>query len=244
MKLPRSHPRYQSLKTRQLIEKGVRDGITSHNGLIAHGRGEAFDYLLGEKTNDFALNAIESAASMLLLARHPIISVNGNTAVLVPKELVRLSNILGTSLEINLFHTSDERLRRIKKHLQEHGGEHILLPEEKIKIDYLNSPRKYVNAEGIYKADVVFVPLEDGDRTEALIKNGKKVITVDLNPLSRTAQTATLTIVDNIVRTMPLLIKTIINQRKGNEKKLKENLKKYNNLQSLATAIKIIRRQI
>ena len=34
-------------------------------------------------------------------------------------------------------------------------------------------------------------------------------ITVDLNPLSRTAQTSTVTIVDNIVRAMPLLIKYV-----------------------------------
>ena len=33
---------------------------------------------------------------------------------------------------------------------------------------------------GIYQSDVVLVPLEDGDRTEALISNGKFVITIDL----------------------------------------------------------------
>jgi len=41
--------------------------------------------------------------------------------------------------------------------------------------------------------------------SQALVANGKKVITVDLNPLSRTARTSTITIVDNLVRCMPLL---------------------------------------
>ena len=92
--IPKSHPRYKSLKTRKLLERGVRDGITSLNGLIAHGRGEAFDYLLGEKTHDFARKAIKASAAMLLLAKRPVISVNGNTAILVPKELVLLAKLL------------------------------------------------------------------------------------------------------------------------------------------------------
>jgi len=50
------------------------------------------------------------------------------------------------------------------------------------------------------------VPLEDGDRTEALRKLGKTVIAVDLNPLSRTSRFANITIVDNIVRVVPLMI--------------------------------------
>jgi len=47
--IPRSHPRYKSLMTRELIVEGVKKGITSTQGLIAQGRGEAFDYLIGEK---------------------------------------------------------------------------------------------------------------------------------------------------------------------------------------------------
>ena len=56
------------------------------------------------------------------------------------------------------------------------------------------------------KADVILVPLEDGDRTIALKKAKKKIITFDLNPLSRTAQTADVTIVDNVTRAMKLLV--------------------------------------
>lgn len=50
IEIPESHPRYQSLLTRHRIEEGVEKGITSRQGLIAQGRGEAFDYLLGERT--------------------------------------------------------------------------------------------------------------------------------------------------------------------------------------------------
>ncbi|MBI2442679.1 MAG: phosphopantothenate/pantothenate synthetase [Candidatus Levybacteria bacterium] len=242
MKIPKSHPRYTSLKTRQLLEKGVRDGITSLNGLIAHGRGEAFDYLLGEKTHKFAREAIDAGAALLVLAKRPVISVNGNTAVLVPHELVHLSKLLNAPLEVNLFHTSEERLRMIKSYLEKFGAMNALLPSKKCKIAHLNSPRKYINPEGIYKADVVFVPLEDGDRTEALVKNGKKVITVDLNPLSRTAQRATVTIVDNVVRAMPLLIEEIKKQKR---RKINDNdnaTSEFKNFEYLKRAEKILRK--
>ncbi len=65
MKIPKSHPRYTSLKTRELIENGVKKGITSLVGLIAHGRGEAFDYLIGEKTHKSAIDAIEVSSSSI-----------------------------------------------------------------------------------------------------------------------------------------------------------------------------------
>jgi len=229
-----THPRYVSLHMRERLEEGVRNGITSRNGLIAHGRGEAFDYLLGEKTHDFAKRAILKAASILRNAKHPVISVNGNTAALVPDELIKLANVLNAPLEVNLFHPSHIRMHAIKKWLVEHHAKTVLLPSQKTTIAYLDSPRKYVHPEGIYKADVVFVPLEDGDRTEALVKTGKTVITVDLNPLSRTSQKATVTIVDNIVRVMPLLIEAI-------EKKPKTKRMRFPNSEVLSEAVRMIR---
>ncbi len=53
--IPDDHPRYVSLKIREKIVEGVQMAITSMQGLVAQGRGEAFDYLIGERT-------IESAA--------------------------------------------------------------------------------------------------------------------------------------------------------------------------------------
>ncbi|MFB6218575.1 MAG: phosphopantothenate/pantothenate synthetase, partial [Halobacteriaceae archaeon] len=60
--VPEDHPRHDQLVTRHRIEEGVDSGITSRQGLIAEGRGEAFDYLLGERTTDSA-DAAERAAA-------------------------------------------------------------------------------------------------------------------------------------------------------------------------------------
>lgn len=244
MKISKLHPRHKSLKTRDSIVEGIKKGITSIHGLIAQGRGEAFDYLLGERTNDFAKKSIDSAAALLMLAKHPVISVNGNVTALVPKDLIKLSKLLNAPLEINIFHSSRQREIKIKKHLEKYGAKKVLLPDRKYLIKHLGSNRKFVNPDGIYKADVVFVPLEDGDRTEALIKNGKKAIAIDLNPLSRTAQKATLTIVDNITRAMPLLINQIKKFRKLKltKKQLEVIFKHHDNKKRLERAIKVIRK--
>ena len=52
--IPKNHPRYQSLFTREKIIEGMHEGIVAEAGLIAAGRGEAFDYILGEETPPFA----------------------------------------------------------------------------------------------------------------------------------------------------------------------------------------------
>ena len=241
MKIPKSHPRHESLRTRELIAKGVEKGITSIHGLIAHGRGEAFDYLIREKTHGFAKKSAEAAAAMLLAAKHPVISVNGNAAALVPKEMAELSRLINATLEVNIFHSSKQREIKIKSHLEKHGAKNVLLPSKKYKIKYLESNRKYANPSGIFKADVVFVPLEDGDRAEALVKNGKKVITIDLNPLSRTSQKATITIVDNITRSIPLLVNITRQYKKYNKYKLNIIIKNHYNKKILNEAIKKIR---
>ncbi|MCH8003695.1 MAG: phosphopantothenate/pantothenate synthetase [Nanoarchaeota archaeon] len=246
MSIPKTHPRYVSLNIRDKIVDGVKKGITSIDGLIAHGRGEAFDYLLGEKTTNVAKKSIDSAAALLLLAKNPIISINGNSAALVSKELVQLSKTIPAKLEVNIFHSSKKRELKIKNHLIKNGAKEVLLPQNNCKIKYLDSNRKYVNKNGIYKADVVFVPLEDGDRTEVLIKNKKKVIVVDLNPLSRSAKKATIAIVDNIVRAIPLLIETIKNLKRYNlsKKQLEVIVKHHDNKRRLKESIKEINRNL
>lgn len=201
-----SHPRRESLLIRERLVEGVRIGITSPHGLIAHGRGEAFDYLIGERTRDFAETAIRAAVASLLLAEHPVISMNGNTAALVPGEMVRLSEVIGAPLEINIFHHSRERVAAIESHLASFGGVNILKPTRETMIVTLSSDRRYINPDGIARADVVFVPLEDGDRCGALREAGKAVIAVDLNPMSRTSRDASIAIVDNVVRAVPRMI--------------------------------------
>lgn len=238
--VPKSHPRYLSLRTRDLIVEGIEKGVTSIHGLIAQGRGEAFDYLIKEKTNKFALKSIEAGAALLLLAKKPIISVNGNVAALVPKEIIKLSKVLDCDIEVNVFHTSKEREENIKKYLLKKGAKKVLMPLKPL-IKRVDHNRRFCNPDGIAKSDVVFVPLEDGDRCEALRKMGKKVITVDLNPMSRTAKKADITIVDNIIRTMPLLIKKVNQFKKFNEKGLKNIIKNYDNKKILNESLKGVR---
>lgn len=241
MNVPKSHPRYVSLTTRNKIVQGVENGTTSLHGLIAHGRGEAYDYLLGEKTHPFALRAIDAAACMLLLSKHPVISINGNVCALSAKELIQLGKKVNAPLEVNIFHTSKKREIAIKTALLKAGAKDILLPTRKAKIEGIDHNRKWVHPEGIAQADVVFVPLEDGDRCLALRKAGKKVITIDLNPLSRTAKTSSVTIVDNIVRCLPLLNARIPELKKKTERELKRMLLSYNNAKLLHSAEKILR---
>ena len=207
--VPASHPRYASLRTRDAIVAGVERGVTSVHGLVAHGRGEAFDYLLGERTRDFARKAIDAAAAMLVAAGRPVVSVNGNAAALVPGELVALAAAIDAPLEVNIFHASKERERAIREHMVAHGAPDVLMPSAHAVLDHIDSNRRFVNPDGIHAADVVFVPLEDGDRCQALVRSGKRVITVDLNPMSRTSRTATVTIVDNVTRALPLLLERV-----------------------------------
>jgi 4-phosphopantoate--beta-alanine ligase len=201
--LPESHPRYESLRTRHRIEAGVDRGLTSRQGLIAQGRGEAFDYLLGERTIPSADEAARAAAAQLLLADHPVLSVNGNVAALAPEATVELADAVGAAIEVNLFNRTDERMRAIADHLREHGAEQVKGLAADAEIPGLDHERALVDADGIAAADVVVVPLEDGDRAEALAAMGKTEIVIDLNPRSRSAQSAAIPVVDNLVRALP-----------------------------------------
>lgn len=192
---------------REEIADSVAKGIVHATGLIAHGRGEAFDYLLGEQTIPPAARAERAAAARLLQASHPVISVNGNTAVLVPKACVKLAETTDAALEVNLFHRTDQRIQKIIRLLEEHGASSVLGLAADARIPGLEHDRGKCSSEGIAAADVVLVPLEDGDRCQALKDMGKTVIAVDLNPLSRTARAADVTIVDNVVRALPAIIR-------------------------------------
>lgn len=201
--IPEDHPRYTDLLTRHRIEEGVRKGITHLQGMHAEGRGSAFDYLLGEETIDSADEAARTAAAQLLLADHPVLSVNGNVAALVPAEIVRLAEIVDADIEVNLFNRTEERVNAITDHLKEHGASNVKGQTADERIPGLAHERAKVDADGIFDADVVLIPLEDGDRAAALKEMGKTEIVIDLNPLSRSAQTAAIPIIDNIIRAVP-----------------------------------------
>ena len=224
--IPKSHPRAKSLLIREKLVEGFDNGLVAKEGLLAHGRGEAFDYLLGEKTGKATLQAIRAAAAQILVAEMPVISVNGNIAALCPKQIVKLSKQIKAKLEVNLFYVNEKRKQAIIKTLKKNGANEILgskITSSK-KLPGIDSARRIVDKDGIFVADVVIVPLEDGDRTMALRKAGKTVITFDLNPLSRTSQTANITIVDNVTRAIDLLI----NESKKLSKKNKKSLQKIN----------------
>lgn len=234
--IPKSHPRYESLMTREKIVGGVEKGITSIQGLIAQGRGEAFDYLIGERTSESALQAEKVAAALLLLAKRAVISVNGNVAALVPEEIINLSDAVNAPLEVNLFHRTEERVNRIIQYLLSLGAKKIYTKSNALIPD-LDHERAKVDIEGIFSADVVLIPLEDGDRCEALVKMGKTVITIDLNPLSRTAQDAHVTIVDNVVRAIPNISKFAEELKRSKGESLEKLVDAFNNKENLALAI-------
>ena len=238
MKIPKSHPRFVSLNIREKIVSGYNNGLVAKEGLLAHGRGEAFDYLIGERTMRSARTAINAAAVTLLTAKNSVISVNGNIAALCPKEIIQLAKITKSKIEVNLFYHNEDRKKKIVKHLKNAGAKQVLgtNPRSNRKIIGIDSPRRIIDKDGIFAADVILIPLEDGDRTQALKNAGKTVITFDLNPLSRTAQTADITIVDNVVRGMRLLISAC--------KKAKTKKVNFNNRKALASAISEIKNNL
>ncbi|HEX9907571.1 MAG TPA: 4-phosphopantoate--beta-alanine ligase [Thermoplasmata archaeon] len=241
--IPRSHPRHASLTLREKLVEGFREGIVVPQGLIAHGRGEMFDYLLGERTTKEAQIASRAAAALLLGAKKPVLSVNGNVAALCPAEMVRLAKVSRARLEIGLFHRSDERVSKILKRLDENGAKGVLgfLPDS--KIPGLDHQRGLCSRQGIHSADVVLIPLEDGDRADALARMGKKTIAIDLNPMSRTARSATISIVDEVTRAVPELIENV-EDLKGDRKAMRSVLAEYERDENLNLVCKRMARNL
>jgi 4-phosphopantoate--beta-alanine ligase len=251
--IPESHPRKKSLLSRQRIVDATKNGLLADSAMIAHGRGEAFDYLLGEKTSNSARLAIKESASRLIESDNPVISVNGNTVVLAGKSLIRVAAVLNCPIEVNIYYRTEERISNLNSFLEKQKeivsreknpdnwigdwnnavkSVKILGKEGDGRIQGLEGPRSICSSQGIEKADVILVPLEDGDRCEALVNLGKQVLVVDLNPLSRTAKMATITIVDEISRAAELLLEYVINKE--------EKSAKWNNQSVLNDALKII----
>jgi 4-phosphopantoate--beta-alanine ligase len=203
--IPDNHPRAASLRTREAMKRAVEDGLVHATGLIAHGRGEAFDYLLGEKTLPETAASYGEAKRLLLAAKQPVLSLNGNVVALAAAQCAQLASAIpNLILEVNLFHRTPTRMQALVAAMQAHGVTPLGL-EPDARIPGLESDRGLCCKAGIGDADVVLVPLEDGDRCEALRAMGKTVITIDLNPLSRTARTANVTIVDELTRALPAL---------------------------------------
>jgi len=210
MRLSRRHPRYESLRVRAGLAEAARDGLVVPEGLIAQGRGEAFDYLLGERTSPSARRAERVAAVWLRRADRPVVSINGNVAALAAREVARLERALPSlGVEVNLFHRTPKRAVQVASTLRRGGVTRVLGVHPTARIPGLPSDRALVDRDGIFAADVCLVPLEDGDRTQALRALGKRVISVDLNPLSRTSRTADLPIVDEVTRALGHIVEDL-----------------------------------
>jgi 4-phosphopantoate---beta-alanine ligase len=245
-KIPQTHPRASSLIIREKLVDGFRNGIVVPQGLIAHGRGEAFDYLLGEKTTKYAYEAEKAAVCLLLLSNNSIISVNGNTAALCARDLVILSSVTKSRIEVNLFHKSRARSSAIARILRKEDAIDVLGLDNKSKtiIKRVSSNRKYVDKDGIMNSDTIFLALEDGDRTESLVGMDKKVISVDLNPLSRTAIASNITIIDNIVRAIPNMVKISEQLVKKDKSYLLQLIKNFDNKENMHKSLVTIKKGI
>jgi 4-phosphopantoate--beta-alanine ligase len=235
--IPKTHPRYDSLVLRERLVQGFKDGLVVPQGLIAHGRGEMFYYLLGEKTTKEARAAAKAAAALLLKAERPVISVNGNVAALCPGAVVELAALTEARIEVGLFHRSDQRVSKITEMLESQGAKEVLgfLPDA--RIPGLEGPKGLCSSEGISSADVVVIPLEDGDRASALARMGKKTIAIDLNPMSRTSLAATVTIVDEVTKALPEICRQV-EDIDGDEEAQALALSRYDRTENLSSVMK------
>ena len=230
---------------RKKMTDAAAAGMLAESALIAHGRGEAFDYLLGEKTCDAAEKAIRETSARMKAAERCVISVNGNAVALAGMELIVCAAVLNCPVEVNIYYRTPARMEALLSALEVQKKQAVkLYPEiaDRIstvpilganpdgRIPNLEGPGANCHSNGILSADVILVPLEDGDRCEALIAMGKTVCVIDLNPLSRTARTASVTIVDELTRCVPILLKRLMEDGESlddnwdNDKNLQDSL--------------------
>tara|TARA_B100000900_G_scaffold52508_2_gene38796 strand:+ start:13812 stop:14576 length:765 start_codon:yes stop_codon:yes gene_type:complete len=218
-----SHPRYESLLKRHELEQAAKKGMLAGSALIAHGRGEAYDYLLGEQTIPSAMLATKFALQQLKDSEKSVISLNGNTTAIAGVELMKLASLVNCPVEVNIFYRTPERMKILLEHLESINRNlglkvKILGADPDSLIPGLEGPRANCCSEGIFSSEVILVPLEDGDRCEALVAMGKTVIVVDLNPLSRSSKMASITIVDEISRVAKNMLSMIENKELLTEK--------------------------
>ena len=212
-----SHPRYASLLMRHRLEVAAKRGMLADSAMIAHGRGEAFDYLLGEQTTPNARDATAHALNHLESAQRPVLSMNGNVTALACDEMLHLANHLNCPVEVNIFYRTPERMEALLTFIEERKRAlgvqvPVLGGAPNATIPGLKGPRAQCHKEGILESDVILVPLEDGDRCKALVDMGKVVIVIDLNPLSRSAQQASITVVDELSRTLNNMLEMVQSQ--------------------------------
>lgn len=224
---------------REHLAEMVEQGLVTPTGLISHGRGEAFDYLMGEHTIAPALEAERAAAAFLLKAKRPVVCVNGNSIALDPKGLIGLAKAVPAKMEVNIFHRTEERMKQLVDYMVSQGADGILGLNPDERIPNLTSDRALCTKEGIFDSDVIVVPIEDGDRAEALIAMGKTVISIDLNPLSRTSKVASVPISDEIARAVENITK-FVEELRGDDKQIEEIISNYSSVRTRRDTISCI----
>ncbi|UAL07793.1 MAG: phosphopantothenate/pantothenate synthetase [Candidatus Methanogranum gryphiswaldense] len=239
MSTPIDHPRYKSLMVREQLADMVDKGLVNKTGLISHGRGEAFDYLMGEHSIGPAIEAEKVAAAYLLRAKNPVVCANGNATVLDPKNIIALVDAVPAKLEVNIFHRSEERMEALIGYLESQGAKNVYGRNPNSRIPGLTSDRALCTKEGIFECDVIVVPIEDGDRAEALVAMGKVVISIDLNPLSRTSKKATVSISDEMTRALENII-GFVNELRGKDEEIAEVIYKFSNLENRKRTVECI----
>lgn len=225
MSVPKNHPRYKSLMTREHLAEMVEKGLVNPTGLISHGRGEAFDYLMGEKSLPSSLEAEKAAAAYLLKAECPLVCVNGNAAALDAKNLISLAEKIPASLEVNIFHRTEERMEMLVEYMESQGGKNVLGRNPDARIPGLDHDRALCT-KTLYDCDAIIVPIEDGDRAEALVAMGKVVISIDLNPISRTSKKATVPISDELTRALENIIR-FVDELRGKTAEIEKTISDY-----------------
>ena len=169
--------------------------------------------------------------------------------------MIRVAAVVGCPIEVNLYYRTPERMSGLLSLLGEQRDSvakekgpsqfkgdwseavrsvRILGDEADFRIEGLEGPRALCTEDGIGLADLILVPLEDGDRCEALISLGKLVCVIDLNPLSRTARMASVTIVDEVSRAAISLLSEVLNPTEvegewDNDAALRDSLKHISN---------------
>lgn len=225
--------------TRERLVEMVQKGLVTPTGLISHGRGEAYDYLMGERSTPPALEAERAAAAFLLNARNPVVCINGNAAALDAPNLIALARKVPAKIEVNLFHRTPERMEGIISYLESEGAENVLGRDPDRRIPGLNHDRALCTAEGIFDSDVIVVPIEDGDRAEALVAMGKVVISIDLNPLSRTSCRATVPISDEMTRALENIM-MFIDELRGDHETILKTMDDYSSKDNRREAVRYI----
>ena len=114
----------------------------------------------------------------------------------VQSKIVKLSKQAKAKLEVNLFYTNENRK---KGYCNQHSQRIMVQKRFWAQIQDTSSNKivgnRFCSSNCRQRMEflrqmLLLFHLEDGDRTLALRNAGKVVITFDLNPLSRTSQTA------------------------------------------------------